>query len=239
MERRLRALLTAAGVRSFREYLYLLERDPELLETFRRRVTINVSELFRNPDKFQELKDAIIPALAREHDRLRIWSAGCSYGAEAYSVAVILHELFGAAHGHRILATDIDDEMLDLARQGRFSDADMKNVDRARRARFFTSDPPGWRAAGPLRQMVDVRRHDLLTEHFERSFHLILCRNVVIYFTDEAKAQLYRGFRDSLVPGGVLFIGSTEHIFSAREIGLESISSFFYRSVPAALVEDR
>jgi chemotaxis protein methyltransferase CheR len=240
MERRLRALATSAGARSFREYAALLERDPKLLETFRSRVTINVSELFRNPDKFHELKDTIIPALARDHDRLRIWSAGCSYGAEAYSVAIILHELFGpAAQRHLILATDIDDEMLGLARQGRFSDADMKNVDRARRARFFLSDAHGWRAAEPLRQMIDLKRHDLLTEPFERDFDLILCRNVVIYFTDEAKARLYRKFRASLAPGGMLFIGSTEHIFSAREIGLEPISSFLYRTASVAPAEDR
>ena len=230
MERRLRALANSAGAHTFREYLILLERDPDLLDAFRRRITINVSELFRNPDKFDELRDAIIPALALTRDRLRIWSAGCSYGAEAYSLAVILHELFGAgAPAHRILATDIDDEMLALARQGHFSDADMKNVGRARRVRFFAPDRGDWRAADPLRQMIDFRRHDLLTEPFARDFDLILCRNVVIYFTDEAKARLYRRFRDSLAPAGVLFIGSTEHIFSVRDIGLEPISSFFYR----------
>jgi chemotaxis protein methyltransferase CheR len=229
MERRLRSLIHQAGAESFHHYLQLLEKSPEVMDEFRRRMTINVSELFRNADKFEELQAELLPELSAAADHLRIWSAGCSYGAEAYSLAILLQELSAAARRARILGTDIDDEMLARAREGVFSDADMKNVSPIRRRHFFAKTETGWRAADCLRQMMEFRHHDLLTDPFERGFHLILCRNVVIYFTDEAKVGLYRRFCRSLDPRGVLFIGSTEHIFDAREMGLEPISAFFYR----------
>lgn len=229
MERRLRSLLAQAGAASFHHYLQLLERTPALLEEFRHRMTINVSELFRNPDKFAELEQELLPELLTNAPRLQVWSAGCSYGAESYSLAILLQELSPEARRSRILSTDIDDEMLARARSGLFSEAEMKNVSQVRRQRFFTPAEEGWKAAEALRQMIDFRHHDLLAEPFEKGFHLILCRNVVIYFTDDAKEGLYRRFCSSLVPGGLLFIGSTEHIFGARELGLEPISAFFYR----------
>ena len=229
MERRLRSLISQSGATSFQQYLHLLDKSPQLMDEFRNRMTINVSELFRNPEKFEELQNDILPRLQSGDRRLRIWSAGCSYGAEAYSLAIILHESALGALNQPILATDIDNEILNRAREGVFSEADMKNVSVIRRRRHFTPIADSWRVADSLRSLVEFRRHDLIAGPFERGFDLILCRNVVIYFTDEAKAHLYRRFRNSLEPGGVLFIGSTEHIIDAREIGFEPVSSFFYR----------
>lgn len=238
MERRLRSLIRQAGADSFHQYLQLLEGNPELLDTFRHRMTINVSELFRNPDRFEELQRSILPQLARSARPLRIWSAGCSYGAEAYSLAIILLEMPPPAADAHILATDLDQEMLDRALEGVFSEADMENVSLRRRRCFFTAAPAGWQVTQQVRQMVEFRCHDLLTGPFGRDFHLILCRNVVIYFTDEAKLKLYQKFWQSLAPGGILFIGSTEHIADAREIGYEPISAFFYRKKAARGAED-
>jgi chemotaxis protein methyltransferase CheR len=158
-----------------------------------------------------------------------VWSAGCSYGAEAYSLAIIFHELPSGALKSPILATDIDTEILQRAREGVFTDADLKNVSGARKRRHFAPVAGGWRVGDHLRPSVEFRRHDLIADAFERGFDLILCRNVVIYFTDEAKAELYRRLWTSLTPGGVLFIGGTEHIIDSRQIGFEPISSFFYR----------
>ncbi len=228
MERRLRSLINQSGATSFQQYLHLLDKKPELIEALRQRMTINVSELFRNPDKFEELQHVIIPELLTLDRRLRVWSAGCSYGAEAYSMAIIMIEA-GIMGAPPILATDIDEEMLARAREGIFTEADMKNVSPTRRHRFFSRATSGWRAADELRNLIQVRPHNLIADRFERGFHLILCRNVVIYFTDDTKRLLYNKLWDSLQPEGVLFIGGTEHINNARELGFESISAFFYR----------
>ena len=229
MERRLRSLVTQAGAKNFREYLQMMERDPEMLEAFRNRVTINVSELFRDPDKFKELATQVLPALLARTHRPRIWSAGCSNGAEAYSLAMLLHEAGIESPEALILATDIDHEMLARAREGLFADADIKNVSAFRRRRFLSRASDAYRVSDDLRRLIEFRHHDLLSEDFETDFHLLLCRNVTIYFTDDAKERLYRRFYNSLAPAGVLLVGATERIFSAREIGFESISPFFYR----------
>jgi len=229
MERRLRSLALQCGVGSLREFFHMMERDPELLEQFRRRMTINVSELFRNPDKFLELEQEILPELIARAPELKVWSAGCSYGAEAYSLAMLLGELSSAWQSPPILATDIDEEMLARAREGVFSEADMKNVPPVRRRRFFVREEGWYRVRPEIRRLVEFRGHNLLHDDFEQGFHLILCRNVVIYFTDDAKDKLYRRFFESLTEGGVLFIGGTERIFGAEAIGFRFISAFFYQ----------
>jgi len=239
MERRLRGLIKQAGANSFYEYLRLLEENPALLEAFRQRMTINVSELFRNPDRFRELETDVVPKLLEDFGELKAWSAGCSYGAEAYSLAIVFQKLPAAAGRCSILATDIDDEMLDRAREGLFSEADMKNVNAERRRRFFDQEGDRWRVKPLLRQRLLFRHHDLLSDQFEKGFHLVLCRNVVIYLTDQAKTRLYQRLRDSLLPGGVLLIGSTEYIMEARRIGLEPFSAFFYRKVRLVSSEEK
>jgi chemotaxis protein methyltransferase CheR len=229
MERRLRSLAHQHGASSLRQFAHMLDAQPELLEEFRRRMTINVSEVFRDLDRFEELRRTVLPDILQQTERPKVWSAGCSYGAEAYSLAVLLEEAGVSGQASPVLGTDIDEEMLARARAGIFSEADMKCVSRARRSRFFSREGDKFRVSPEIRARVHLRRHDLVSDPFDRGHHLILCRNVVIYFTDEAKESLYCKFYDSLASGGVLFIGSTERIFQAREIGYESIGPFFYR----------
>jgi len=238
MERRLRALAEQYGASNLFSYSKLLDRSPEMMEVLLKRITINVSECFRNLDKFEELKREILPALLAKWRRISIWSAGCSYGAEAYSLAILLRELGTDRVRARILATDIDQEMLERCRQGLFSEADMKNVDAVRRRQFFTVSEDSYRANDDLRQFVELRYHDLLKDNFDHGFQLILCRNVVIYFTDDAKINLYRRFFNSLEPGGILLTGGTEQIRDARKIGFESISPFFYRKPTLRIREE-
>ncbi len=227
MERRLRSLALRYGASTLAEFYAKLDADPSVLEEFRKRVTINVSELLRNPDKFDELGKKIIPRLPSRAP-LKVWSAGCSYGAEAYSVAILACESSRSGDRTRILATDVDEEMLARGREGLFSESDMKNVSPARRRRFFTPENGCYRIRPETKQMISFQHHDLLRDKFPSDLHLILCRNVVIYFTEEAKQRLFREFFESLQPGGVLFIGSTERILDANEIGFEHLSPFFY-----------
>ncbi len=229
MERRLRSLARQYGASTFQQFYARLAADSEALEQFRKRITINVSELFRNPEKFEELRADILPGLVSGTRRLKVWSAGCSYGAEAYSIAILAREMSLGKEAVSILGTDIDGEMLERAREGTFLETDMKNVLPLRRRRFFVSEGGGYRIRPEIHEMVEFRHHDLLRDEFERGFHLILCRNVVIYFTDEAKDRLYRKFFESLAPGGVVFIGSTERIFETEAIDFEHLGAFFYR----------
>jgi chemotaxis protein methyltransferase CheR len=229
MERRLRTFAERQGLRDLDQYLALMRRDEAVRRAFLDRMTINVSELFRNPERFAELERDHLPGLvAGVSGGLRAWSAGCSYGAEPYTLSVILQE---AAPGrrHEVIGSDLDRTVLARARAGRFSEADVRSVPRERLARWFTESDGGWEATPRLRAPLSFRQHDLLATRYPAGLDLIACRNVVIYFTEEAKDAIYRRFFAALRPGGILFVGSTERITRADAIGWEKVGTFFYR----------
>jgi chemotaxis protein methyltransferase CheR len=145
-------------------------------------------------------------------------------------VAILLDEL-APRGGHKILATDVDATVLSRARRGDlYSKADVRQVTPARLARDFIADEGGTYTVKPhLKTMIEFRQHNLLTPPPAQSFDLILCRNVVIYFTDDAKATLYQGFVRALRPGGVLFVGGTEIVGNAPQFGFAAIGPSFYR----------
>ncbi|MCE5314682.1 MAG: protein-glutamate O-methyltransferase CheR [Armatimonadota bacterium] len=228
MERRLRANMERCGAATFQQYYAFMQADPKLRDEFLDRVTINVSELFRNPEQFETLRTRVLPELFGEKKDLSVWSAGCSYGAEPYTLSVLLDEAAPTAR-HTILATDIDDKMLARAQKGIFQESEMRGVSKARLTKYFDITPEGYVAKDVLKRPMRFRKHNMLEDRFQTGFDLILCRNVVIYFTDETKSALYQRFYDSLRPGGFLFVGGTERIADYKEIGFESTISFFYR----------
>lgn len=227
--RRVNGFAAARGIPDVATLLARCRADPELRLAFRDMITINVSEFFRNPEAFEALRTAHLPGLISGRPLLRVWSAGCSLGYEPYSLAVLLREA-APMLSIRILATDLDETILAQARASRYTEAQMAGVSAGRRARFFrrTADQQ-WEARPELRALVTFRRHDLLRDRYESGFDLIACRNVVIYFTEEAKAHIHRRFAESLRPGGLLFVGATETVSSPRAIGLEQAQPGFYR----------
>lgn len=230
LERRLQTIMRRAGVADLSAYAKLLMSTPSRVKEFQDFLTINVSEWLRNPEKFEELQKVILPDLLKRSPRLRIWSAGCSNGSEPYSVAMLLDELDPQGK-HQILATDLDEEILKVARAGVYQEKDVKNVSPARRARYFTQQGDAFAVKPELKAKVQFERQNLLSDPYPQDVDLILCRNVVIYFTEEAKDELYRKFHRSLKPGGILFVGGTESLLKARELGYASASPFFYRAV--------
>ncbi len=228
MRRRLGTLLARSKTPNLFEYAKLLDR-PEKLQEFLDFFTINVSEFFRIPDKFDYLAaNVLVPMLTKTRE-LRVWSAGCSNGAEPYSLAMLLEEMAPLGRWS-VLATDVDRTTLARAQRGdKYAPADVRNVSERRLARFFDRDESGYRVKESLKQRVKFKVHDLLRDPFETGFHVILCRHVVIYFTEEAKDLLYRKIADSMVEGGVLFVGGTEIIPRAKEIGFETMGVSFYR----------
>jgi chemotaxis protein methyltransferase CheR len=227
-----RRVLGFAVGRGFRDPSALVAAcrvDPTLKAAFRDMITINVSEFFRNADAWETLRTRVLPQLLAR-PLIRTWSAGCSYGYEPYTLAMLVREQ-SATIALRITATDVDDTILGQARASRYVEAQMVGLSSARRARFFRPVEGAWEVRPELRQLVTWRRHDLLRDPFERGFDLIACRNVVIYFTEAAKAELYRGFATSLAADGVLFIGATESISNPRAAGLESMGPGLYRKL--------
>lgn len=229
MIRRINNLMGRIGAKNYDQFLDMMNADSKLFKEFMDYLTINVTEFFRTPEKFVELKEKVFPEMLRKSNgRLNIWSAGCSTGAEPYTMTMILDELTPQVR-HRILATDLDVEMLAKAAAGVYGPIEMKNVNKMLLQKYFTVEQHKYYLREEIKSRVEFKRHNLLLDKFETGFDLILCRNVVIYFTEEAKDQLYRRFYQALKPGGVLFVGGTECILNYRDMGFEHYLPFFYR----------
>lgn len=228
LERRLRALLTRTHASSLEQYASLLEREPERLRELYDLLTINVSEFFRNPERYSYLETRVIPSLPPSG--AQVWSAGCANGAEPYSLAMIMKDK--GLEQFSILATDIDLNVLDIARRGIYSQKDVATVPPDKRSRYFTLAEGSYRIADALKASVKFRKHNLLSDPYPNGFDLIVCRNVLIYFTESAKSRVASKFFTSLKPGGFLFVGSTETIFNTGEIGFVNVAPFFYQKPP-------
>jgi chemotaxis protein methyltransferase CheR len=201
--------------------------DRQLHDAVRDMITINVSEFFRNPDTWETLRARFLGELVGR-PAIRAWSAGCSLGYEPYTIAMLVREASSSVRV-QITATDVDEAILARARESRFRTEQMAGVSAARRTRFFTETDGTFEVRPELQALVRWARHDLLTDAQERDFDLIVCRNVVIYFTDAAKNELFTSFGQALAPHGLLFLGATETIAHPRLVGLESVGPGFYR----------
>lgn len=228
MDRRLHSLMNFWEVTSYDEYYRILLTNPVKLKEFVDKLTINVSEFFRNSDRFDVLRDRIIPELLTKDAPLRIWSAGCSNGAEPYSVAIILRELTGA-RPHYILGTDIDAQILNKAVAGVYHPNEVRAVQPDILEKYFSFDGKAYTFNREIAADVHFKVHNLLKDDFEKNFDLIICRNVVIYFTEQAKNTLYYRFWDSLKNNGYLFVGGTEPLLNSKKFGFDTTLTGFYR----------
>jgi chemotaxis protein methyltransferase CheR len=228
MERRLRSYWTRLGVTKLTDALPLLRKDAAQLDDLLDRVTINVSQLWRHPEQWTRLHDGLLQELAKG-GRVRAWSAGCSYGAEAYTLAAVCREAIPRATV-KITGTDIDQRMVARAKQGEFSEGDARTAPTAAMQRWFERTPNGWRAKSELRSMTHFEIGDLLKlRPIPSSYELIMCRNTVIYFADQIRDELHARFAHALRPGGILVIGGTERITDAASLSLTAIHPFIYR----------
>jgi chemotaxis protein methyltransferase CheR len=229
MERRIKTWVERREGGDLATYLVRLRKDPTELDAFLDRVTINVSHLWRHGDQFTALADHVLPELA-QMGRVRAWSAGSSYGAEAYTIAAVAREAVPNARVE-IRGTDLDKRMIERARRAEFSADDMRQVPPAVIKRHFEPLPDGGAVAGKnLQRMVRFDVGDLLRMRVSpASFELILCRNTVIYFTEEVRDALHTRLADALVPGGYLVVGASERVADPRALNLTSPFPFIYR----------
>lgn len=228
MVRRLTSLYEKRGFLSFQDYFIGIENDKELLHEFLDRMTINVSEFYRNAKRWDVLETKILPKLVQDKRDLKVWSAACSAGEEPYTLAMILSK-FLPLHKISILATDIDENILARAKMGVYPERSLQELPNDMKKRYFSQDGSFFNIHPDIKKAVTFKQQNLLADSFGTNFDLIVCRNVLIYFTEEAKDMLYKKFSDSLKSGGILFVGSTEQIFNPSTYGLETEDTFFYR----------
>ncbi|WP_374574325.1 protein-glutamate O-methyltransferase CheR [Phenylobacterium sp.] len=237
---RLAKRLRANGLRSFREYCSLIEGAEGIDErqAMMAALTTNVTRFFREPHHFDHLRDKVMPELAaraRAGGRVRLWSAACSNGQEPYSMAItILSALPEAADlDVRILATDIDPNMVAEGKAGIYREDAVAPIPMELRRRWLEKAPGGdgrWSVAPALRQLVSFRELNLIGDWPMRGrFDVIFCRNVVIYFDEPTQEHVWQRFASVMTPGATLYIGHSERVAGPAAALFETSGLTTYR----------
>lgn len=232
MKRRIDSYMGRYRLERYSDFFALLRKDKLFYDKFVAYLTINVSEFYRNPAQWHTLETEVIPYLKMMFGKkLRIWSAACSTGDEPYSLAMVFKELIPGGD-IQIIATDLDKEVLKKAKKGFYSDKSIKDLPARYKDKYIVDDQSGIvRVADSIRNCITFEEHNLLKDPYPTGFDLIVCRNVLIYFTEEAKKEIYTKFASSLKKDGILFAGSTEQIINCERFGFNSFRSFFYQNL--------
>lgn len=231
LHRRILTIMNRSGYSNLKDYAKAIGEDDGVRIQFLDYITINVSEFFRNKEMFEDLEEKIKKYLLSQYSSLKIWSAACSIGAEPYSLSIILDRI-SKSNNHKIIATDIDESILNRARKGSYHVNEVKNVSPVDLKVYFEEKNGKYYIKDPIKKRITFKKHDLILDSYEKGFHLIVCRNVVIYFNGDRKDEIYQKFYQSLLPGGLLFVGATETIYNYKELGFEKISTFLYQKKP-------
>jgi chemotaxis protein methyltransferase CheR len=227
--RRVESFIAKSGAINEDEFISFLMKDADIRDRFLDHLTINVSEFFRNKELFLQFKDMLSNRLMPERNTLKIWSAACSDGSEPYTLAIMLDQLTPQKR-HSIIATDIDEKILQVAKNGIYTKRSLKNVDENLLNKYFCPiKDEKYEVIYDIKKRVQFQKHDLICSSYDIGYDAIVCRNVLIYFTSDAKANIYKKFYDALKPGGLLFIGATESIYNYKLFGYERESTFIYR----------
>lgn len=229
MKRRIDALITKHKIDGYEPYVRVLKTDKVKYDEFVDYITINVSEFYRNPEQWKFLSEKVFPELVKDFGQtLKIWSAACSTGDEPYSLVMALSD-FVPLNRIQIMATDINDQVIEKAKIGLYSEKSIASVPESKKKEFFTQNGNFYQISDKVKKCVTFKQHNLLKDPYPTGMHLIVCRNVLIYFTEEAKDEIFEKYYRSLANNGVLFIGSTEQILKYKEMGYKRMDSFFYR----------
>jgi len=193
--------------------------DASFMEYFLNEITVNVTEMFRDPSFWRVMRDDILPSILMNHDKIRIWHAGCSSGEEVISMSILIREM-EIEHKVSVIATDLDSNILERARSARYA---MKNMDLNERnyIRFqgtknlhdYYEEKNGVAEIDPtLLENISFRKHDLVKGAVFNKFDLVLCRNVMIYFNQQLQNEVLKKFHESMFKYGYLAIGSKESL---------------------------
>ena len=230
MKRRIDSLITKNKIKSYDEYIEAIKSDKKMLDDFVTYLTINVSEFYRNPEQWKLLENEILPYLfERFGNNLKIWSAACSTGDEPYTLVMLLSK-FIPLNKIKVIATDLDRVVLEKAHIGLYDEKSLKGLPKEYITKYFTKvGTKSYQISDDIKKCVEFKQHNLLKDSYPSDCNMIICRNVMIYFTEEAKAEIYKKFNASLKSDGILFVGSTEQIISPGDSGFSTYKSFFYK----------
>ena len=221
LRRRIAVRMRACGVHTFADYQSLLDTNPSEYERLKDAITINVTRFYRNAETWNLLRSHLLSEICeRDGDTVRAWSAGCSSGEEAYTLAVLIAEYYDRQGQSERLgkvaidATDIDRQSLTLARAGRYRREALADVPADLAERYFETQGSVCRVIDRVRRCVLVKSLDLNREQPpHHDYQLILCRNVVIYFGRATQERVFLAFAEALAPGGILVLGKVETLF--------------------------
>lgn len=232
LRRRIAVRMRARGVHTFEDYARVLDADAGEYDKLMDALTINVTKLFRNYEAFDAISRKVIPELWSRPDSLRVWSAGCSSGEEPYSLAVLFRrhaeDAGDAARANRvtIVGTDIDRASLAAAQRGVYPEPAFSDTPAELRDRFFSPEGSSFAVKPEVRALARFEHRDLLLESAPSGpFHLVTCRNVLIYFDRDTQEALFQKFYEALMPGGFLVLGKVETLLGAARSMFTSIDA--------------
>src|SRR3954454_11362091 len=224
LERRFRRRMDAVGAGSYGDYLDHLEVNPQEFDLLFETLLINVTEFFRDAPAWEHLRDEVLPRLLAEkpaEESIRVWSAGCASGQEAYTCAMVFAELLGLdAYRERvkIYATDIDEDALAQARLAVYTAKEMESVPAELREKYFDRADQRLGFRKGLRRTVIFGRNTLVQDAPISRLDLLVCRNTLMYFNAETQARVLRQFHFALLDSGALMLGRSEMMISHREL---------------------
>jgi Methylase of chemotaxis methyl-accepting proteins len=230
MKRRIDSLIEKNRISSYENYVTDIKVNKQHYNEFINFLTINVSEFYRNPEQWKVLESEIIPMLLEKSRILKIWSSACSTGDEPYTLAMVLSRFIPLSN-IKILATDIDKEAMNKAKAGVYGYKSVENLPKDLLQKYFVKDDEMYKISEDIKKCVEFKQLNLLEEQYPSDVDLLVCRNVLIYFTDEAKNIIYSKFNKSLKNGGILFVGSTEQIIMSNKYGFKPVKTFFYSKI--------
>jgi two-component system CheB/CheR fusion protein len=218
--RRVTVRMQTIGAKSFGAYLDFLQVDPEEFTRLFNTILINVTSFFRDTTSWEYVREHVVPRLVGAPgatDLIRVWSAGCASGEEAYSIAMLLAEALGTEAFRervKIYATDVDEEALDQARHATYGLRTAEDVPPALLGAYFDRQDDRYVFNKELRRSVIFGRHDLIQDAPISRVNLLLCRNCLMYFNAEAQARILGRFHFAVAPRGVLFLGKAETLLA-------------------------
>ena len=224
IRRRIGRRMTVRGVDGLPQYVRLLRDHPDEAIALMKELLISVTNFFREPGAFAALQERVIPRLFDDKsgiDQVRVWSAGCATGEEAYSLAMLLVEHAGTLSDPpalQIFATDLDEASIGVGRDGIYSESDIADLSPERLTRFFHRDPGGYRVRRELREMLLFAHHNVLKDPPFSHLDLVVCRNLLIYLNRTVQERAIETFHFALRPNGYLFLGSSETPETAADL---------------------
>lgn len=227
MKRRIDSLIAKNNFSNYEDYIKVIKVNKVLFNEFINYLTINVSEFNRNPEQWQVLENEVLPLLMKKSKTLKIWSSACSTGDEPYTLVMLLSK-FMPLSSIKILATDIDKEAIAKAKAGIYGYKSIENLPAEYLQKFFHKEGEMYRIKEEVKKCVEFKQLNLLADEYPDNMDLIVCRNVLIYFTEEAKVEIYRKFNRALKEEGILFVGSTEQIIMSNKYNFKPYRTFFY-----------